>query len=586
MKIRIAACAGLALGASSGLTGQAAHAQLNRTIDGTGNNVANPDWGAVGSVFLRGPSGAHYADGIGQMKQLANARAVSNALGVQTASGNAGGLSSMFWQWGQFIDHDFALSPESHNDPAPIAVPTGDPFFDPMGTGTQTIPMNRTEFVDGVSSPRQQFGAITHYLDGSMVYGSDEIRAAALREGANGRLLTGPGGMLPKNTAGLPNAGGPNPDLFLAGDIRANEQTGLTAMHTIFVREHNYWAFRVGVQNPGWTDGQVYEKARKIVGAEIQSITYNEWLPLLLGPNAIPVYTGYDSNVNATLANEFVTAAFRFGHTMLNEELLRFGEGGAAYPGGHLSLAQAFFNVSHIEEPGGLDAVIRGLAWQEANEIDTQVVGAVRNMLFGPPGSGGLDLLALNLNRAMDHGLPDYNTLREDYGLSRMTEFSQLTGDPVLQSELQSMYGSVDNIDPWIGMMVEYHLHGGKVGETLATVLIDQFTRLRDGDRYFYRNDPELSPSLIAEIEATTLADIIKRNTDIEVLQADVFVVENICYADCDQSSGAGVLDIFDFICFQNAFIRGDLYSDCDGSGTNDVFDFLCFQNAFVAGCP
>ncbi len=75
-------------------------------------------------------------------------------------------------------------------------------------------------------------------------------------------------------------------------------------------------------------------------------------------------------------------------------------------------------------------------------------------------------------------------------------------------------------------------------------------------------------------------------------------VVDNIarwrcqpnCYADCDQSTGAGNLDIFDFLCFQNSFVSGEPYAcDCDtstGPGVCDIFDFLCFQNAFVAGCP
>ncbi|MFG0284013.1 MAG: hypothetical protein ACF8R7_06280 [Phycisphaerales bacterium JB039] len=61
------------------------------------------------------------------------------------------------------------------------------------------------------------------------------------------------------------------------------------------------------------------------------------------------------------------------------------------------------------------------------------------------------------------------------------------------------------------------------------------------------------------------------------------------CYADCDTSSGVGVLDFFDFLCFQNAFAAGDPYAvDCDtsgGLGVGDFFDFLCFQNAFAAGC-
>jgi Beta-propeller repeat len=72
----------------------------------------------------------------------------------------------------------------------------------------------------------------------------------------------------------------------------------------------------------------------------------------------------------------------------------------------------------------------------------------------------------------------------------------------------------------------------------------------------------------------------------------DVFLTKYgiVCYADCDKSTGKGVLDIFDFLCWQGHFVIGNAYAcDCDtstGVGVCDVFDFLCFQNAFVGGCP
>jgi hypothetical protein len=74
------------------------------------------------------------------------------------------------------------------------------------------------------------------------------------------------------------------------------------------------------------------------------------------------------------------------------------------------------------------------------------------------------------------------------------------------------------------------------------------------------------------------------------VMSVEGTVVETSCYADCDQVSGVGVLDVFDFLCFQDRFVSGDPYAcNCDvtsGAGVCDVFDFLCFQDAFVSGCP
>jgi hypothetical protein len=63
-------------------------------------------------------------------------------------------------------------------------------------------------------------------------------------------------------------------------------------------------------------------------------------------------------------------------------------------------------------------------------------------------------------------------------------------------------------------------------------------------------------------------------------------IIDAPCYPDCDTTSGAGVLDIFDFLCFQDAFVSMDPYANCDGNSTFDIFDFLCFQDAFTTGCP
>lgn len=501
----------------------AAGAQEYRTIDGTGNNILNPNMGSVGSLLLREASGATYSDGLGSMMPRPSAREISNAFGTQSAPvGNQMGLSSMFWQWGQFIDHDFALVATS-TEAANIAVPAGDPWFDPTNSGTATIHFNRSLCVDGVSSPRQHANEITHFLDGSMVYGSDDLRASTLRENSGGRLLMTADGFMPKNTFGLPNAndlGAPADSLFLGGDIRANEQVGLTAMHTLFVREHNRWADTLSAQNPGWDDETVYQTARKIVGAEIQKITYEDWLPSMMG-TTLSAYAGYNDTVDPSMSSAFSTAAYRFGHTMLNAELLLTGPQGQDH--GSYNMHESFFNPDLITPAGKIDDLFRGLAWQEANEIDTQVIDDVRNMLFGPPGSGGLDLLSLNLQRGRDHGLADYNTMREDFGLPAVNDFSDITSDASLAASLEAMYGDIDNIDAWIGLMSEDHVPGAAIGETLMAIFADQFGRLRDGDRFFYLNDADLLPWL-SEIENTDLADIIAYNSGAE-LSGNVFVV-------------------------------------------------------------
>ena len=129
---------------------------------------------------------------------------------------------------------------------------------------------------------------------------------------------------------------------------------------------------------------RINQTARKIVGAKIQKITYKEFLPKLLGPNAIPDYTGYDPSINPGIANEFSTAAYRYGHSQLSPNLLTIGESGKV----NVPLRDAFFNPDKFEEVG-IDAILQGLAAQKSQEIDLLVVDDVRNFLFGPPGAGG-----------------------------------------------------------------------------------------------------------------------------------------------------------------------------------------------------
>lgn len=509
----------------------------NRSFGGFGNNTVNTSWGQAGTDLLRFAPDA-YTDGFSAMARswVSGPRQISNA--VNAASGNtpnARNLSDMVWQWGQFLDHDLDLTPAGGVEVAMISTDPGDPQF--LGT---PIAFTRSIYDagTGIVNARQQPNQISSYLDGSMIYGSDQGRADGLRTMSGGRLRTSAhatGDLLPFNTTGLSNDNGPfgTPanQMFVAGDIRANEQSGLTAMHTLWVREHNRLADQFSSANPGWSDQEVFDAARKVVGAKIQAITYNEWLPTLLGAGAVGAYGGYQSGVDATIATEFSTAAFRIGHTMLSANTLRIGADGATIPEGDLPLRDAFFNPLRITNEGGIDPLLRGLSSQHAQEIDTELVDDVRNFLFGPPGSGGLDLASLNIQRGRDHGLCDYNAMRVAYGLTAATQFSDINPDPNVWMRLASVYSSVNEIDPWVGMLAEPHLVDSSVGALMSAVIIDQFERLRAGDRFFYLNDADL-PSLLAtinmtvnDLDAMTLGGVITANTDIEYIQSNVFVV-------------------------------------------------------------
>ena len=493
------------------------------SIDGTGNNIADPDIGSTDVELLR-IADAEYADGFSEPagEDRPSAREVSNALAAQSESvDNDRNLTDYIWIWGQFLDHDIDLTEGA--DPAEkfnIDVPTGDVNFDPFGTGEVEISLNRSAYQDGDDGVREQVNQITAFIDGSVVYGSDQERADALRTFEGGLLKTSDGDLLPYNVDGFANAGGTSDTLFLAGDIRANENVALTSMQTIFVREHNRIATELAAENPELTDEELYQAAREIVRAKMQIITYNEFLPALLGANALSEYSGYDPNVNPNIANEFSTAAYRFGHSLLSPELQRLDADGNVIEDGNLPLQEAFFNAGEVAEQG-IDPILRGAATQLAQQLDNQIIDDVRNFLFGPPGAGGLDLASLNIQRGRDHGLADYNDTRIALGLDPVTSFDQITSNPEVALALEETYGSVDNIDLWVGGLAEDHAEGSTLGETFSAIIVDQFERLRDGDRYYYEN--VFSGRELRELERTTLADIIARNTDVEGLQENVF---------------------------------------------------------------
>ncbi len=504
-----------------------------RSIDGTGNHESHFHLGAADTT-LRRMMPVHYDDGVASMSGSTrpSPRAVSNALCADSQPGpNPLGASDYLWQWGQFVDHDIDLSGEqTPAEPAAVDVPIGDPFFDPASTGTMTIDFNRSGYHPGTGNdpayPRQHMNEITHFIDASNVYGSDDVRAAALRTNdGTGRLLVSAGDLLPFNTPGLPNAGGTGPELFLAGDVRANEQVGLTAMHTLFVREHNRLAAELAAADPLLTGEELYQESRRVVGALMQVITYNEFLPALLGPNALDPYRGYIWSVTPVICNEFSTAIYRFGHSALSANLLRLDASLNPIPDGNLALRDAFFNPSRIVDEGGIEPLLRGLATQACSTIDTELVDDVRNFLFGPPGAGGFDLASLNIQRGRDHGLPSYNEARQAMGLTTRSSFAEVNGDPAVQSRLASVYADVDEIDLWAGTLAEEPFNGGHVGELAFWVIKRQFESLREGDRYWYMAGG-FSAQEVADLESTTLADVIRRNTTISVeISDDVFNV-------------------------------------------------------------
>ena len=601
-----------------------------RTLDGRGNNQNHPAWGRANTLYLR-VAPANYADGVSSMAGGPALRYVSDRVFNDTGQNlfSENGVTQWAWVWGQFLDHDFGLRDETPAEPAPIAFNSTDPlemFRNDLGA----IAFSRTPAAPGTGSTtvRQQVNTISSYIDASNVYGTTASRLEWLRVGPVDNNLSNNGARLMLDDGYLPTVGArgdaasaPAMDLMgalqgqpshavVAGDVRANENIALTAIHTLFAREHN----RIVAALPSYLSADDrFEIARRVVGAEVQWITYTQFLPSL-GVRLDP-YQGYDTSVNAGLSNEFAVVGYR-AHSMIHGEfdatapIGRYTEGQlAAFEAGGIPvertatdvtlvipLSVAFGNPDLLRMVG-IGPVLRSLGERQYKN-DEQIDNTLRSVLFQVPKpgvpdpsvcgtpvvnpdcfSGVSDLGAIDVARGRDHGMPRYNALRVAYGLAPKTSFSDVTGegtqrfpaDPLidpanpiddpnildfvrlrdpsgvlipldspdasenavvgvrrttLAARLNAMYGTVDNLDAFVGMVSERHVSGTEFGELQLAMWKKQFQATRDGDRFFYANDPVLRLiGLTFGIDYRhTLSEIVKLNTGANV-PANVFKV-------------------------------------------------------------
>ncbi|OHB55353.1 MAG: hypothetical protein A2Y12_11630 [Planctomycetes bacterium GWF2_42_9] len=358
-----------------------------------------------------------------------------------------------------------------------------------------------------------------------MVYGPNIVLDDSLRtfEGGRLRVITSEfGDLLPItdnndiNDVNQIDANEINDvNLFAGGDDKVNESIVSVALHTLFVREHNRLASIIEANNPTWSDDQIFQKARKLVGAEIQAITYNEFLPAYLGPDSqLKKYTGYKSNVNPAISNEFAAAASKIYISGISPELKILDANMDPTTDNNLPYEDALFNSQFVLD-NGIDSILRGLTVNQQQKIDVYIIDAVRNHYDDS------DLAAQIIQRGRDHGLPSYNAMRRFLNVGEFNDVNSLTTDPNVQANLIDTYGDINDIDPWVGFLAEDANTGN---EKLSLKIIrEQFEKIRDGDRLWYTIDPNFTDEETEFLESVTLKEIIELNTDVNNLQENIF---------------------------------------------------------------
>jgi peroxidase len=552
-----------------------------RTVDGYCNNIAYPNRGQASTIFVR-LQNPDYADGISTPRvaisgnPLPSARLVSTTL-VGLLVRLAPPWTHLLMQFGQFLDHDLTRTPQTvisgtcctdassgassypsaAVDPQcfPIQIPSTDPFYSQFAQGCmefkRSIPGTRPGCALG---PRIQINQVSSFIDGNQIYGSTSAQEIALRQMQNGLLsVTVPYASNPKysllpadptNTACID--GTSTSPCFNAGDNRANIQIGLQAITTTFVRHHNNIAQQLQLINPGWNDETLYQETRAIVAAQLQHITYNEWLPVLLGfattgangaansTDALIVaqlqqalqplqsgrFNGYDITVNPQIGIEFATAALRVGHTMVVGTFDRMNSNLQVQ--GTETVRNTFFQCSHMYQNNAADQMMIGLAQDKGKIVENNVAADLSEFLFLNPGASfGMDLVSLNVQRGRDHGLPGYMTFRRLCGLPSATSFQQMQNLSILPAQvitlMATIYESVEDIDLFVAGISEARLTGAIIGPTFACIIGEQFARLRRSDRFWYENGfpvpSTFSDAQLAEIRKTSFASILCDST-------------------------------------------------------------------------
>ncbi|XP_047507220.1 heme peroxidase 2 [Pieris napi] len=533
-----------------------------RTYTGHCNNLRNPSLGKSLTTFARLLPPV-YEDGVSRPRintvtgtPLPSPRTVSTVIHPDISNLHTR-YTLMVMQFAQIVDHELTMTPihkgfhESipdcrscdaprtvHPECNPFPVPRGDHYYPEVNVTSGErlcFPFMRSLPGQQQLGPREQVNQNTAFIDASFIYGENPCIVRKLR-GFNGRLnaTTNPHNgreLLPRSDS-HPECKAASGFCFIAGDGRASEQPGLTALHTIWMREHNRIVEGLRGVNPHWDADLLFEHTRRIVSAELTHVIYNEFLPRLLSWNAVNLYglkllpsgyyKEYSPTCNPSMVNEFAAASFRFGHSLLRPHLPRLSPTYQPVDPPIL-LRDGFFRPDmFMNHPPLVDELMRGLASTPMETLDQFITGEVTNHLFEDrkiPFSG-IDLVALNVQRARDHGIPSYNNYRALCNLKRATNFEDLSRevpDEVI-ARFKRIYPTVDDIDLFPGGMSERPLQGGLVGPTFACIIAIQFRQLRKCDRFWYENDnpaARFTEQQLAEIRKTTLSKVLCDNFDV-----------------------------------------------------------------------
>ncbi len=522
-----------------------------RTADGSWNNLTDPKEGAAGTRFLRNVDLSVTCPDPRLLTP--NPRKISREL-LARPIGRDGRpkmepvefLNLLAASWIQFMNHDWI----NHGDTDPhafirVELPTGDPARDRyrqthLAIGkTQPDPTREPQ---GEPACTSSINEVTHWWDGSQIYGSDQATQNRLRSGEMGKMKLRDDALLPVDRA---------TDVEDAG-FRRNWWIGLTMLHTLFVREHNAICDMLYNAYPTWDDSRLFNVARLINAGVMAKIHSIEWTPAIL-PNQT-LETGLNSNWYGLL-----TYLMRKGKARktLSEVNIRNPELGGIV-GNPINRHHSVFGLSeefvevyrlHSLLPETLQLRRRGQkgipkevplpATRQHGSVEITTNYAMSDLFYSfgnqhpgalvlnnfprfmqelsVPGNAFLDMGTVDIVRARERGVPRYNEFRRQLGLNEINSFDDLTDDPKVLTKLQSVYHDVEDLDLLIGTLAEAQNRrptGFGFGETVFQIFIVSASRRLQADRFYtdcYNEDVYTREGL-RWIDQTDLKTVILRH--------------------------------------------------------------------------
>jgi hypothetical protein len=524
-----------------------------RTADGSWNNPADPKEGAAGTRFLRNVKLSATSPETGTRLLTPNPRTVSREL-LTRPDGDDGRpemapvlfLNLLAASWIQFMNHDWI----NHGEVDPkalitVPLPPKDPAIKRYKQTDLVIGATQADPTRGAHEPAATsfINEVTHWWDGSQIYGSDQATQDRLRSGKLGKMRLDADGLLPVDlNTGVEDAG-----------FMRNWWIGLTMLHTLFVREHNAICDMLHEAYPHWNDKVLFNVARLINAAVIAKIHSVEWTPAIL-PNPT-LETGLNSNWYGLLT--YVLQKGKARRTVSEVNIRNPELGGIV--GNPINRHHCVFGLSeefvevyrlHSLLPDTLQLRQRGKPDIDHRPFaETRQRGSTRitqdyamSDLFysfgnqhpgalvlnnfprfmqelSVPGNPFFDMGTVDIVRARERGVPRYNDFRRQLGLNEITSFDDLTDNTEVLEKLKSVYGrnreAIEDLDLLIGTLAEAERPTRfGFGETVFQIFIVSASRRLQADRFYTDcyNEDVYTPEGLRWIDQTDLKTVILRH--------------------------------------------------------------------------